>query len=151
MVAITGVEAKLIPAPIELPVVVPETPARILLAVLFPIVLLEIVRLAVIPLILIPNTPPATDAVAPALVNPPMVLFWILTVPVEEQLIPTTAPCVVVGVATRAPVPVDAPMIFPVTVPILTSPPVMLIPHNTPLVVAAPLLVPKLMAVNVLP
>ena len=53
--------------------------------------------------------------------------------------------------ATKAPVPVEAPMILGVTFPILAFPVVILIPHKIPFVVAAPLDVARLMAVTVLP
>jgi hypothetical protein len=78
-------------------------------------------------------------------------LFWRTTIPVEEVWIPTTAPCVVVGVAARLPVPVVAPIVFGVTVPTFTSPDVMLMPQRTPYVVASPLDVPSVIAATVFP
>ncbi len=60
-------------------------------------------------------------------------------------------PPAVVGVATNEPVPVVAPMVFPVTVPTFTFPEVILIPHRIPLSVAAPLLVLRLMDEIVFP
>jgi len=67
-----------------------------------------------------------------------------MMVPDEEELIPTTKPWVVVGIADKEPVPVDAPMVLGVTVPTFTLPAVVLMPQRTPLVVEAPLEVARL-------
>src|SRR5258705_13321242 len=100
---------------------------------------------------LIPKTAPAIAAVVPLLLKLPIMLFCIRIVPVEEELIPTIAPCVVVGIATNAPVPDEAPIVLGVTFPIFTFPAVILTPHKTPLAVAALLEVARLMAVIILP
>ena len=71
--------------------------------------------------------------------------------PVELELIPTTSPPAVVGVALILSTPEVAPMVFPVIVPTFTSPvEVRLIPQITPLVVEAPLDVVSVKFVNVL-
>jgi hypothetical protein len=72
-------------------------------------------------------------------------------VPDEDELMPTTSAPVVVDTAESEPVPVAAPMVLPVTVPMLALPEVTLMPHSTPLVVVAPLDVVRLMAETVLP
>jgi hypothetical protein len=64
---------------------------------------------------------------------------------------PTSNPPEVVEVATREPVPVVAPMVLGVTVPMLASPEVIFIPHKMPLIVVAPLLVVIVIAAIVLP
>jgi len=140
-VAVVGVEGKWMPLTNDAPVVRPSVPPLILSAVVLPIVLLEIVIDAATPETIIPEMLPATEAVVPLHVQAPMVLFWIEMVPVDEELIPTNNPPDVVEVAVNDPVPVVAPMVLPVTVPILASPEVTFIPHNIPLVVVAPLLV----------
>ena len=149
--AVVGVDAKLIPTTNELPVVSPSVPPRMLLAVELPIVFPDMVIEAAIPETLIPKTPPATAAVVPEEVKPPSTLFCSTIVPVEEQLIPTTAPCVVEGVAFNVSTPEEAPIVFAVTFPTLTLPAVIFIPHKIPFVVVAPLEVVKLIAVIVFP
>ena len=64
----------------------------------------------------------------------PILLFWQITVPGLAILIPYTLLPVVVHVTKMEPVPVVAPMVFPVTVPAFTSPWVIFIPIHEPFV-----------------
>lgn len=75
MVAVVGVEGRLIPLTSELPVVSPDVPPRILFTVALPMVLPVIVTAAAAPEIFTPVMLPAIAAVTPELVSAPMVLF----------------------------------------------------------------------------
>ena len=57
-------------------------PVLILSVVVFPIVLLLILNTPAVPAVSIPVNPPLIDAVVPTASIAPIVLFWILTVPV---------------------------------------------------------------------
>ena len=141
-----GVVVTFIPEPIELPVVSPKVPALMLRAVALPMILFVMVMDAAAPDTFIPKTPPAIAAVVPEDERPPIVLIFIETVPVEEEWIPTTAPCVVVGVATMLSTPLVAPIVLP---DMSAVPAVKLMPQIIPFVVAAPLEVPRLIAAMV--
>ncbi|MBK8081425.1 MAG: hypothetical protein IPK25_14785 [Saprospiraceae bacterium] len=75
IVAVVGVDGRLIPVTKELPVVSPTVPPRMLFAVAFPIVFPVMVTDAAMPEIMIPDILPETAAVVPELVNAPIVLF----------------------------------------------------------------------------
>lgn len=79
-----GLVVMLIPAQSEALVVKPAVPARILSAVVLPIVLPVIVSVAAAAETLMPKQPPATAAVAPALTIAPKELFRNEIAPVEE-------------------------------------------------------------------
>ena len=119
---------------IELPVVVPRTPARIFSAVEFPNVLPVTVIEAAIAETLTPKTAPGFAAVGLADVNAPNVLLLMTIVPVVALLTPMMAAAVVVvGVVVNEPVPDVEPKLFGVTLPILTLPEVTLTPASDPL------------------
>src|SRR5436190_20480043 len=125
----------MIPPAIELPVVVPKVPARILSGVAFPIVLpVIVIEAAETDETFIPNAAPGKfAAVGWAEVKLPNVLLLITTFPVVELLMPTRPAAVaVVGVVVSDPVPVTAPNVFGVTFPIFTFPEEMFTPHNEP-------------------
>jgi hypothetical protein len=90
-------------------------------------------------------------AVVPLDDKAPIVLFCMLIVPVPDEFIPTIAAPDPVDVIVIAFVPLEAPIVFPVTVPILTFPAETTIPHNVPAPVAVVAEVPRLIAVTVLP
>ena len=107
------------------PVVVPDTPAWMLLAVdVLPMVLPEMVYMPAAPEVLIPTTVAPVAAAAPCAVMLPMVLpageLPMFTVPVLADNIPYT-----VGAAEETtviePVPVLLPIMLPVVVPMLTG------------------------------
>jgi hypothetical protein len=116
-------------------------PVRKLGSVVFPIVLPEISKFPNVPIVLMPVIPPLIVALVPIASRAPMVLLRILIVFTVVAQMPTIAPPEPVVAAYIEPLPVAAPMVLPVTVPIFTLPELMFIPQKIPLVVAAVLLV----------
>ena len=149
IVAVVGVDAKLIPATPEPAVVKSRVPPRMLFSVVLPITLFDIFIDVATPDTLIPKIVPDAE-VGPDEVKPPNTLFCITIVPGEEQLIPTTAPVLTI-VAINKSTPEEAPIVFAVKFPTLTFPAVMLIPHKTPFAEVKVLAVDKLIAVMVFP
>ena len=80
-----------------------------------------------------------TVALEPLAVIEPMVLLLIFTTPLLDELIPTVRPPLVDVVVEIEPVPLPLPIVLSVVVPMLTLPPVTLIPHHTPFPLVAPL------------
>src|SRR5262245_54459527 len=125
------------PAKLVTAVVVPLIPTWIESAVVvLPIVLPLIVTFVLVPAISMPRTTKPTVAVALLAVMLPTMLFLTSNAPGEAGTvvakIPSVREPVAVEVTVMAPLPVDAPIVFPVVVPMFTDPPRTLTPAKTP-------------------
>ncbi len=122
IVVVTGVEDRLIPLTRVLFVVKPEVPPAMLLEEALPMVLLLMSSDATPEATYIACKPVPIVEVVPTEDIPPMVLFCREIVPVEEILMPSTAPLFPEVVTLMAFVPLVAPIVLPDTVPTSTLP-----------------------------
>jgi len=152
VILVVPVDEFIMPLNVQLAVVEPsEFPTLMQFAVVvLPTTLPVIVKFPLAPAVLIPDIvkPMAT---APVVEIEPIVLFWMETDPVDVTEIPVNNPPEVEEVTLIAPVPIIAPIVLAVVVPIFTLPARTEMPVKMPAPVLVALVVVKLIPLIVLP